>query len=62
MDNYKKYECLMCGNVFPSKAKYKVYCVNGTKKGCRSTKVHLLEENKEIVEDDDNSNGGNSIW
>lgn len=44
---YKKYECLKCGNVFPTKAKGTVYCRNGIKGGCRSTIVRCLEEVEE---------------
>ena len=47
---YKKCECLKCGNIFPSKAKYQIYCVNGIKKGCRSTIIKVLEDTEPIEE------------
>lgn len=40
--NYKKCQCLKCGNVFLSK-RNNPRCIKGTEKGCNSTINNILE-------------------
>jgi hypothetical protein len=49
MTEFKKCECLACGNIFPSKAN-KIKCRNGAKLGCGSTKTIVLEVKKSYSE------------